>query len=71
MRTDNKKRSKILLSICKTVGHIILKQQTQSQQMHQLSPECWLGNFYPNKMAKKIKLLESGATIFFRQYGRK
>ena len=63
-----KEGSKIPISICTTVGHIIVKPETQFQQMHQLSPECWLGKISPNEIAEKIKLLESDASNLFRQY---
>ena len=45
-----------------------MKLETQFQQMHQLSPECWLGKFSPYEIAEKIKLLESDASNLFRQY---
>ena len=57
-----KKGPKIPISICTTVEHIIVKPEAQFQQMHQLSPECWLGKFSPNEVVEKIKLLESDAS---------
>ena len=62
-----KEESIIPISICTTVGHIIVKPEMQFQQMHQLSPECWLGKSSPNEIAEKIKILESDASSLFKQ----
>ena len=63
-----KEGSKIPISTCTTVGYIIVKPETQFQQMHQLLPECWLSKFFPNEIGEKIKLLESDKQNLFRQY---
>ena len=63
-----KEGSKIPISTCTTVGYIIVKPETQFQQMHQLLQECWLSKFFPNEIGEKIKLLESDKQNLFRQY---
>ena len=63
-----KERSKIPVSICSTVSHIITKPATDLHQKAEFSPSSWLGQRSTDEIVEKINSLEESANNLFRQY---
>ena len=65
---DIKKGSKVPLSICTTMCHILPQPTTEIQYNPNMSPENWINKSSSNDIIKKVGLLEKQSFKMFQCY---